>query len=474
MKKIFIPIFICLCLIAYVVGYTTTTSTTNLELVKIAEGDLIFDWFDTMNDNLDLIDAIFDTVSLAEFAFLDGVTSNIQDQLDAGGGGTYTAGTGLTLTGTVFSTKDSEIVHDNLSGFVANEHIDWTADQGATNIHAGNYTDTNTTYTGTENEITLTGTTFSLHSDIARDNELHTQNTDTDLDATFEATFFKKADSIGDIGDVDLTDIANLKILKYNSTSGNWECEDESGGGSTTFVALTDTPANYTGQAGLFAKVNAGETALEFGTPGGGGTVTTSGTPVANDIARFTGATIIEGLSYTEFKVALDLEIGTDVQAYSADNAFRTDKLSVFAATTEAELYTVLSDVTLFLEDLVDDTTPDLGGELDAGVHSIGFTLQTATGDGTTTIDWRLGNKFRFTFGSQNDTFTFTAPTNPCTLMLTLIQDGTGSRTATFPATVKWAGGIEPTLTTTAGARDKIALDWDGTQYDGVASLDFK
>jgi len=32
--------------------------------------------------------------------------------------------------------------HDNLVGFSANEHIDWTADQGATNIHTGNYTDT--------------------------------------------------------------------------------------------------------------------------------------------------------------------------------------------------------------------------------------------------------------------------------------------------------------------------------------------
>ena len=29
--------------------------------------------------------------------------------------------------------------HDSLTGFVANEHIDWTADQGGTNIHAGNY-----------------------------------------------------------------------------------------------------------------------------------------------------------------------------------------------------------------------------------------------------------------------------------------------------------------------------------------------
>ena len=32
--------------------------------------------------------------------------------------------------------------HDTLLGFVANEHIDWTIDQGATNVHAGNYIDT--------------------------------------------------------------------------------------------------------------------------------------------------------------------------------------------------------------------------------------------------------------------------------------------------------------------------------------------
>jgi hypothetical protein len=32
--------------------------------------------------------------------------------------------------------------HDTLTGFVANEHLDWTTDQGSTNVHAGNYTDT--------------------------------------------------------------------------------------------------------------------------------------------------------------------------------------------------------------------------------------------------------------------------------------------------------------------------------------------
>lgn len=126
-----------------------------------------------------------------------------------------------------------------------------------------------------------------------------------------------------------------------------------------------------------------------------------------------------------------------------------------------------------FLENVVEDTTPELGGELDAGANSIGFTQQSATGDGTTTIDWKLGNKFFFTFGAQNETFTFTAPSNPGNFMLVVKQDATGSRTATWPASVKWSGGTAPTLSTAANSIDIIALYYDGTSYYGISSLNF-
>ena len=115
--------------------------------------------------------------------------------------------------------------------------------------------------------------------------------------------------------------------------------------------------------------------------------------------------------------------------------------------------------------EVANDLSPELGGEMDAGAHSIGFTVQTATGDGTTTIDWKLGNKFKFTFGAQADTFTFTAPSNPCNLILTLKQDGTGGRDATWPGTVTWLGD-EPTWTD--GAANKtilVAFFYDGTTY---------
>lgn len=125
------------------------------------------------------------------------------------------------------------------------------------------------------------------------------------------------------------------------------------------------------------------------------------------------------------------------------------------------------------MNNLSEDTTPELGGELDCGTNSVGFTLQTTTGNGTTTIDWKLGNKFKFTFGAQNETFTFTAPSNPCSLTLILVQDSVGSRTITFPATVKWAGGTAPTLSTAANAVDIVSMVWDGTSYYASGALDF-
>jgi hypothetical protein len=120
-----------------------------------------------------------------------------------------------------------------------------------------------------------------------------------------------------------------------------------------------------------------------------------------------------------------------------------------------------------------EDTSPTLGGELDCGAHSIGFTQQTATGDGTTTIDWKIGNKFYFTFGNANETFTFTAPTKPCNLVLVLKQYSTGGKTATWPATVMWPAGTAPTLSIGNNDVDIVTFYWDGTNYFGNSSLDF-
>ncbi|GAG53788.1 unnamed protein product [marine sediment metagenome] len=66
--------------------------------------------------------------------------------------------------------------------------------------------------------------------------------------------------------------------------------------------------------------------------------------------------------------------------------------------------------------------------EIDIGAHTVGFTQQTVTyNETTTTVDWKLGNKAIMTFGAGNiGTFAFTNPTNPCNVLLKIVQDGNG------------------------------------------------
>ena len=84
----------------------------------------------------------FGTYPAGKAVHLD-ASGNLSHTVDISADTNLAAGTGITLTGDTLSTTDGDIVHDNLSGFVANEHIDWTSASAGT-IHATNYTDTNT------------------------------------------------------------------------------------------------------------------------------------------------------------------------------------------------------------------------------------------------------------------------------------------------------------------------------------------
>lgn len=91
------------------------------------------------------------------------------------------------------------------------------------------------------------------------------------------------------------------------------------------------------------------------------------------------------------------------------------------------------------------------------------FAEQTLT-DGAT-IDWNLSTQqvAKVTLGGNR---TLNAPTNQqagAFYSLTIIQDGTGSRTLTFNTAYKFTGATAPTLTTTASAKDVIVFKSDGT-----------
>ncbi len=104
----------------------------------------------------------------------------------------------------------------------------------------------------------------------------------------------------------------------------------------------------------------------------------------------------------------------------------------------------------------------------------------TSTGTGAQTINFNSSTSAsvgrQFTFGAGNATLSFSNPPQTgAVITVLLIQDSTGSRTITWPASVKWVGGTAPTLTTTANAKDLFHFLYDGTNYLEIArALDVK
>jgi hypothetical protein len=259
------------------------------------------------------------------------------------------------------------------------------------------------------------------------------------------------------------------------------------GTGDVTELAL--------GASGTYLQSQGATGTPTWSTPAGSGDVSKVGTPVDNQIAVWTGDGTVEGdANFTWNGTALGVTgnitvsgtvDGVDVAALKTDvdgfndelknlSAAEIDYLEALYATgvtsTEFDYLdgvtsAIQTQLNTKLENLSEDTTPELGGELDAGAHSIGFTLTDNGNSGTAdTIVWTNSNKQKSTL-TGNCTFTFTAPSNPCSLQLIITNNATGGYDITWPASVKWLG-TEPTWTD-GGASKTIIVSflYDGTNY---------
>ncbi len=91
-------------------------------------------------------------------------------------------------------------------------------------------------------------------------------------------------------------------------------------------------------------------------------------------------------------------------------------------------------------------------------------TIVTANTSTAYTINLANGTLFNLTL-TGSCTFTFPAATSGKQFTVLLKQDGTGSRSVTWPSSVRWAGGTAPTITVTAGQTDVISFIADGTYW---------
>lgn len=109
---------------------------------------------------------------------------------------------------------------------------------------------------------------------------------------------------------------------------------------------------------------------------------------------------------------------------------------------------------------------------------SIGFEYNSEADDGSSgtskTINWTTGHRRKLLL-SGNCTITFTAPAKPCSLILKLVTDASSgaTQTITWPASVKWAGGVIPDHKTGNSKTHLFTFYYDGTNYLGSALPDF-
>jgi hypothetical protein len=94
--------------------------------------------------------------------------------------------------------------------------------------------------------------------------------------------------------------------------------------------------------------------------------------------------------------------------------------------------------------------------------------VTNAAATGTVTLDLSTSNVFQNTL-TGNTTFAFSNPpanTKVFSFTIITVQDATGGRTITWPASKKFSGGVTPPPTTTANAIDV----WSVMTYDGGTS----
>jgi hypothetical protein len=201
-------------------------------------------------------------------------TTNVVAALTAGSNVTISAGGVVAATDTDTTYVSSDFDHDALTGFVANEHIDWTTDQGATNINAGNYTDTDTTYSVGDGGLT------QINFTTAKDTKL------TGIEALADVTDATNVTAAGALMDDEVTNLTAVKSFDgadyATATQGSKADTALQPNDSPTFgnVTVTGTvdgrdiaqaiPASL-GTAAQVLTVNAGATVAEWADAGGGG-----------------------------------------------------------------------------------------------------------------------------------------------------------------------------------------------------------
>ncbi len=150
---------------------------------------------------------------------------------------------------------------------------------------------------------------------------------------------------------------------------------------------------------------------------------------------------------------------GVDLQFKNINAGSNKVTITDDTTNSEVDIDVVPANFTGIPESAVTNLTSDLASKVSVS-NGGGETFSDAGNSGTAiTLNLANGNVQKLTL-TGNCTITLTSPASGAMRSLTLLvfQDATGSRTITWPGSVKWGNAGAPTLTTTASKMDMISL----------------
>lgn len=116
------------------------------------------------------------------------------------------------------------------------------------------------------------------------------------------------------------------------------------------------------------------------------------------------------------------------------------------------------------------------GADATAAVYSFGPLKHRVIANGNSgaalALSFDLADWHTLTL-TNNCTLTFNNAVPGSVYRMQVVQDGVGSRTVTWPGTVRWVGAAAPTLTTTAGRTDIVTCLYDGSFFYCSAQLNY-